>query len=455
MTFGELEENTVDANGNALMNENTPPLRAASVNLDSIYTEPEKVKMTEHMTNGKSLQDSSAKSGLGSVTAVTPDHNDATLKLHETMEHITSTSAISKIRNELKKNDDEQYTKNSKTLRATICSLLHDTPSVPHLPQRSIKVTTLQNSSPPWLRRFQHRLPLLLRLLLSPVSYFHPISLASITGTASGQWIRHVVLDYMFKGYSESNQDIRNLEGRMSAWLADANPALEMDEIVGQTQVPVITDYDINCFLGVKDVLIYRTLPKKVLLKEIVQLGGADATFTISTFLLPHHEHIIPPKPSSEDKQDIKGSIESADGKPQQFLAEKELDQAEKDEANVQISVHAKLPACLDQELLNFVAAIVKATKLVEMEKELDITDFSPVKTDAESTASVASDSSEPNSAKIDTKSFHGFAKSLNTKTKDGFKSFNTATRDGFKNLNTVTKEGLKKAVIGGIVNDR
>jgi hypothetical protein len=455
MTFGKLEENTFDADGNALMNENTPLLRAASINIDDPYPEHEKVKMTEYMTDGKSPEDSSAKSGLGSITTLAPDHDDASLRFHETMEHIISTNAINRIRKELQKNDDEQYTKNRKTLRAAICSLLHDTPSVPHPPQRSIKVTTLQNSSPPWVKRFQHRLPLLLRLLLGPLSYFHPISFSSITGTASGQWIRHMVLDHVFKGYSENNQDIRNLEGRISAWLADANFALEMDEIIGQAQVPILTDYDINCFLGVKDILIYRTLPKKVLLKEAIRLGGADATFTIPTFLLPHHEHIIPPKPSFEDKQDIKGSIENADGKPQQFLAEKELDHAEKDETNVQMSVHARLPACLDQELLNFIAAIVKATKLVEMEKEPEITDLSPVETDTESIISIASDSSEPSSAKIDTKSFHGFAKSLNTKTKDGFKNFNTATRGGLKNLNTATKEGLKKAVVGGIVNDR
>src|ERR1700749_3619042 len=132
MTFGKLEKNTVDEDGTALMNENTPLLRAASVNIDSTYPEREKVKMTEYMTDGKSPQDSSAKSVLDSVTTLTPDHDEATLRFHETMEHITSTNAINKIRKELKMNDDEQYTKDRKTLRAAICSLLHDTPSVPH-----------------------------------------------------------------------------------------------------------------------------------------------------------------------------------------------------------------------------------------------------------------------------------------------------------------------------------
>jgi hypothetical protein len=446
MTFGKLEEQTQDSDGNALMNEDTPLLRAASANADGAYPNPSKVKMTEVMTDGKSPQNSSAETMLNSVTTLMPDHDDAIVMFNEVMENIESTNAINKIRKELERNDNEQYTKNLKTLRAAICSHLHDTPSVPHPPHRSVRVSTLKNSTPPSIKRFQHRFPLLLRLLLGPISYLHPISFSSITGTASGLWIRHMLLDHIFKGHSEGDRDIRNLEARLSAWLTDANFALEMDDIIGLAQVPIMTDYKINCFLGIKDILIYRTLPKQVLLKEAVRLGGADATFTIPTFLLPHHEHILPPKPTADDKSNMKEDIENADGTPQQFLAEKELDQLEKDETNVEMSVHLKLPASLDQELLNFVAALVKATKLVEMEKDPAIAEISPVDDDAdtESIMSVASDASEQSISKFDKKSVKGFAKSLNT-----------ATKEGFRHLNTATKEGFKKAVVGGVLNDR
>ena len=50
--------------------------------------------------------------------------------------------------------------------------------------------------------------------------------------------------------------------------------------------------------------------------------------------------------------------------------AERELDQLLKDETNVKISAHIHLPGCFDQSLLDFIAALVKATKLVEMEKD-------------------------------------------------------------------------------------
>lgn len=408
MTFGELEESTEDAEGNPLMSENTPLLRAASVKSDGTFPEPEKIKMTERMTDGKTMENSSPETGLKSIEKLSPGDDEAMKKFNETLNQIKSTSSINVLKKQLQETGGDEYTLNYKTLRAAICSHLHETPSVPHPPQKSIKVSTIKKSTSPKVKRFQHRFPLLLRMLLNPVSYFHPIAFSSITATASGLWIRTMLLDKVFQGYSENDSDLRNLEGRLSAWLNGANFAVELDDITGLAQIPIVTDYDINCFLGIKDVLIYRTLPKHVQLREAVRLGGADATFTIPTYLLPHHEHIIPPKPTFKDKDEIKGNIDSADGKPKQFQAEKELEQAEKDEANVQMSIHVKLPACLDQELLNFIAALVKATKIVEMEKDSD---------------------------------------AVETQNK-GFKDF-------ARNLNHATKDSFKKAVVGGVVNDK
>lgn len=154
--------------------------------------------------------------------------------------------------------------------------------------------------------------------------------------------------------------------------------------------------------------MAYRTLPKEVSLHQVIRLGGADATFNVPTFLLPHHEHILPAVPTARDKAKLAQSVSDADGMPKTIQAEAELEQAQKDETKVKMSVHASLPACFDQELLNFIAALVKATKVVEMEKE-------------------------PNAMDEEV---------------SGFKDFT-------RNLHKATKEGMKKAVVGGIVNDK
>jgi hypothetical protein len=128
--------------------------------------------------------------------------------------------------------------------------------------------------------------------------------------------------------------------------------------------------FDIVCRLDTDDIMAYRTLPREVNLAQVVRLAGADATFVVPSFLLPHHEHLLPPYTTEKEKAKLAGEIKEADGKPKTVTKEHELEQATKDEANVKISVHGRLPAVFDQELLSFLAALVKATKVVELEKE-------------------------------------------------------------------------------------
>jgi len=249
---------------------------------------------------------------------------------------------------------------------------------------------------------------MLLRLLLNPLSYFHPVHISSITATASGRWINSILLQKVFKDYGNESSEIRNLQQSVSTWLSNANFALELGSITGIASVPFIPTYDINCHLAFGDVMAYRSIPAEVNLKQVVRLGGADAHFAVPSFLLPHHEHLLPPIPSAEKTHELESSVESADGKPKELQAKRDLAQAVADETNVSISVHARLPACLDQELLDFTAALVKATKVVEMEKEQSAMD-EEVK---------------------------------------GIKEFGKALKGGFK-------EGVKKVVVDGVVNEK
>ena len=411
MTFHKLEESTRHADGDAVMLTDTPLLRAATFNSDT--SRPEKVKMTDEMTDGSAMQNSSAKSGFESLTRLSPDDEQASKQYQETLEWIQETSSISQCGQHLKqlardsRADGNLVADNDeRELRASICSLLHDKPSVPHPPSRSVRVTTLRNLTPLYIRKFMHRLPALLRLLLVPLSYFHPVSIASITAAGSGKWIKHMLGEQVFEHYGEDAAEIRRLENKISTWLADANFVVELGDVTGLAQVPFMTAFDVICYLGFGDVIAYRTMPEDVTLKQVIRLGGADATFAIPSFLLPHHEHILPAVPTAQDKQKLAREIDEADGKPKTIQAEKQLEQAQKDEANIKMSVHASLPACFDQELLNFVAALVKATKIVELEKE-------------------------PNAMEGE---FSGF-------------------KDFSRNLHKATRDGMKKAVVGSIVN--
>jgi hypothetical protein len=375
MTFGSLEK-TENVDDDAIMLEDTPLLKIASEHSGS--SRPPTIKLTSKMTDGQELKNSSAEKSLSSVVQISLDDKGAWAQYQSTLKWITDTNLIHECRERIEKLAKEASSpdetvfdpRNHRDMRAAICSQLHNLPSVPHPSRRSIKVTTLQNLSSPRVRQFLHRLPMLLRLLLNPLSYFHPVYIDSITATGSGKWITHVLQEKIFKDYADENSELQRLQERLYSWLSDANFAFELADIKGLAQVPFQPLFDIVCLIELGDVMAYRTLPSEVQLKQVIRLGGADATFTVPSFLLPHHEHLLPPIPNAEDKKKLKQTIEDADGKPEAVQRQHDLDQAEKDEANVKISAHAKLPACFDQELLDFIAALVKATKLVELEKE-------------------------------------------------------------------------------------
>jgi hypothetical protein len=81
---------------------------------------------------------------------------------------------------------------------------------------------------------------MLLRLLLNPLSYFHPVSISSITATASGRWIETMLVQKIFKVYSEHDTELKNFKERISSWLSDADFAVKLGEIAGLAQVPFL-----------------------------------------------------------------------------------------------------------------------------------------------------------------------------------------------------------------------
>lgn len=346
MTFHELEGDTRrPEDGDPLMDTDTPLLRAATFGSDmSLPPSPKKITMMEEMTDGQKMEDSSAKAGYESITQVSPQD----VHYFEMIAWLKKTSPINQCHEHLNAlpHFDE---KNLKEVRAAICSQLQESPTVPHPPARSVKVSTLRKLSPKWQREFMHRLPMLLRLLLCPLSYFHPISIKSITAAGSGKWITHMLVEHIFKNFGEVDAEIRRLQARISQWLADANFAIELLDIEGLAQVPFFTDFDINAYLGFGDVLAYRAIPDEVTQREVVRLGGLDASVSLPSCLLPHHEHLLPEVPSQSYKEKLYRDVKEADGQPKTVQAEVKLEQAKRDETNIRMAVHASLPACLDQ----------------------------------------------------------------------------------------------------------
>ncbi|KAI5250230.1 hypothetical protein E4T43_00351 [Aureobasidium subglaciale] len=369
MSLRQLSENGRTPTGDSFMSADTPLLATAAKTGD---TRSPMIAMTERMTNGFAPQPIAPSVGLKGVKQLLPDDDHARETYKSILNYIHESSVITVSQEEVQQMLKEKHVNgevldDKKDYRSAVCSQLHGKPTVPHCSKRSIRVSTLQQDMP--MRKFLHRLPLLLRCSLNPIAYFHPIYIKSITAGGSGALIESMLRKHIFQDHPEQASDVKNLKKRISAWLKDANFVFEAEKITGMASVPINPAFNILSDLLFDDIMVYRTVKEQVDYNQIVRLGGADARISVPSFLLPHHEHILPPLPTREDKIAGQEKIDNADSQPKAIQAEQELAQLRKDETNVNISAHVRLPACFDQNLLDFIAALVKATKIVEMDK--------------------------------------------------------------------------------------
>ena len=264
MTFAEVEEE--EADDDKFFNE-TPLLRAATAGMEGIKDRP---KLREGLTGGSFLKDASAQTGFDHIRLLSPDNQVAEQQYLSMLTDIRTSSAVYQSRARLRQSakQSELNLDDEKDMRAAVCAELHDFPSIPHPPQHSVKVTTLQNLSKPAVKRFTHRLPMLLRLLLGPLGYFHPITIASVNVAGSGQWLKELLQQQLFRSHGDNSAEIRRIQRRMSVWLADANFCLQLADIDALAQVPLTTTFDIVAYLHFADIMAYRTVPQNETLQR-------------------------------------------------------------------------------------------------------------------------------------------------------------------------------------------
>ncbi|KAK5116674.1 hypothetical protein LTR62_007348 [Meristemomyces frigidus] len=475
--FGDLDEEGDRADNDVPVFGETALLRAATLSADG-FNRKDRPKLRQSLTGVSWMKDSSPRAGLESVTALSADDGKAEEQYHSMLKDICLTSTLHEARSKVKatQNEEGQGFKltNEKDERAAICAELHKLPSVAHPPSRSVRVTTLQTLAPLKVRNFMQRMPFMYRLLLAAVAYFHRISIQSINVAASGAFVAATLQSKVFKHYASENADIRRLERRIKSWLADANFCLQLGDIHSHAHVPLSSSYEISAYLRTDDLVATRMVPEQGVLERVVRLGGADAQCFIPAFLIPHHEHVIPPKISAKDEEHYKQEIETADGEPKAKQGELELERAQKDETVIRVSAHVSLPASFDQSLLDFTGALVKATKIIEIEKEFDgyaptgldspppTSPTTPTLSPANTFSTFDDDASIHSATSTDTTStnntvkshFHSIAHKVRSNIKDSTHTTNGKIKSLATDLGHTTHRGMKKA-LGGMVNDR
>ncbi|KAF2680796.1 hypothetical protein K458DRAFT_249449, partial [Lentithecium fluviatile CBS 122367] len=462
MSFGAIQPfpNERDMSKDQFIATDTPILKAAS----------DGISRARYQFDGLSEPEKTDKP----VKRLSPDEVKARKEYEETIRQICDTSTSYFSSEMLKKIAAERGTDSvldtDTTRRAAVCAHVHDQPTIAHPPRKSVRLSTLRHNSHPKIKAFLHRLPFLYRLLLNPVSYFHPIYIESVTTAGSGKWFVSLMKNHFFKHYSTSDAEIRRLEGRISAWLADANFTVGLSKLYCTGHVPMDTDYDIECKFKIGDLMAHRTIPGTVELTQVIHLGGADVTFNLPSFLLPHHEHRMPPKLTDFEEMKLEQEIQEAEGTPQAVQLTKELERKRRDETSMKISAHGHLPALFDQELLNFVAATVKATKVIEIEKgyeelilkrqatdklELEIRRTDSIASGASETAA-SDDASNASADSLDSEPATIASQSSTASPRSS--TFGARMNQTFKGVNAKMKDGWRKAginTVNVVANDR
>ncbi|KAF1929599.1 uncharacterized protein M421DRAFT_60280 [Didymella exigua CBS 183.55] len=392
------------------------------------------------------------KSAFSSVKQLSPDEEKAKEKYRQYIKHMHDTSSIQIAKKQLieKSHKDENNLDPDKIddLRAAICAQIHSGPSIPHPPSRSIRVSTLRKTSYPNVKRWLHRFPFLYRLMLFPICYFHTVKFKSVSAAGSGKWFVALMRKYLFKHYSSQDGEIRRLEARISDFFSEANFCVELTKVTSGASFPLNTNYDIKCNFEMSDVMAYRSLPDAVDLKRVVELGGLDASLNVPIFLFPHHEHIFPSLPTDLEIMDLETQMSEAGNTAKAMQAQKTVKQLKKDEANMHVSAHAHLPMIVSQEMLNFIAAIVKATKVIESDRGFEeakvLRELKRVGDNGSDTESVSS--------------MNSVASDVTVSEDKSFKAFLRKVDSGFKDASQKTAAGMRKAgvsTVSAMANDR
>lgn len=233
-------------------------------------------------------------------------------------------------------------------IRASIGARIFSQGAVPNPPKQQIKTSYLTSLVPNWAKRVFQKVPVLLRLFLNPVSYNHPVHFDSIVLTGSGKYLDKILEEQFFKYYPDENKEIRKLKEEVATFLTDGKFSVVLPDILGMASVPFLTQYDIITYVKAPKLLIHKSVQEDecddvLRVVEVAELTGLAGTFTIPSFLLPNHEHLIPPPPTEIH---------------------------EEDKADVKMSLLASLPGKLHPEMVDFAITMLKSSQILTLHKE-------------------------------------------------------------------------------------
>ncbi|KAK6529464.1 hypothetical protein TWF281_008637 [Arthrobotrys megalospora] len=324
-----------------------------------------------------------------------------------------------------------------KEKKAMIASALQTAASITHPPTWSIAVSHLKARTPAWIHEFNNRFPVVQRTMLNVIAHLHPVKCNGVIGNLTGLFASGMLEQAVFKQYKDENKEISKLASRVQTWLETGNFVVQVSKINGVAQVPSTVSYDILTSIKTSTVQVFKVLvapeisdplldeddaisvesaasnasnhsgksgvsftikdkagikqEKDKGISEVARINGLSGTVEVPSMLLPHHEYLFPPPPASRGKggrtlakveEDVAVFREEDDRLEDDVLTDDFdgrktpagiTDSEGKDEVYVIATALASLPAQFNSTILHFATALLKASKLIEIEKGISI----------------------------------------------------------------------------------
>ncbi|KAK6541900.1 hypothetical protein TWF694_007677 [Orbilia ellipsospora] len=323
-----------------------------------------------------------------------------------------------------------------KEKKAMIASALQGCASITHPPNWSIAVSALKARTPAYIHEFNNRFPFFQRTLLNIIAHLHPVKCNGVISNITGLFASGMLERAVFKHYKNENRDISKLASRVQTWLETGNFVCQFSKINGVAQVPSTVTYDIIASIKTSTVQVFKvlvapeisdplldeddaisvdsaasnasnhssksgvsvTIKDKAGIKqeedkgisEVARINGVSGTVEVPSMLLPHHEYLFPAPPASKALA-ARGLAKVAEDVTVHFEEDDRLEDAVlgddfdgrkaaagvaegegKDEVMVIATVLASLPAQFNSTILHFATALLKASKLIEIEKGVE-----------------------------------------------------------------------------------
>ncbi|KAK6435331.1 hypothetical protein LTR95_008485 [Oleoguttula sp. CCFEE 5521] len=289
--------------------------------------------------------------GTQSTAPVFPEYRATEASREQTLSELRNTSRLVRcckaVEDLTRRNPD--LIRGGIEKRALISAELRKLPSPSAGDADVARLSSLWSHLAPLSRLF-NAYPVLLRVLLMPITSFHSVDIQAVYVAVSGHPLHKLLVDRFFGQDETRNRHVEEFEQEVASWLSPADICLEFTNVTTKVLVPLRLANNISGSIGATGTIVTRVETSDSI-DQVIRLQATKATFSCPSYLLPFHSPLIPPRPTS-----------SYHAKPHPSQPQ------DSDTFPLTLSTHLTLPAKFSHAFLTFLTQLTKTSQIQDIQ---------------------------------------------------------------------------------------